>query len=116
MKKIVIHDDSFDGIRFAKRMDERWAITFEEGLKMPGYLRKSLLLGCWEFIVGHSIVYPVPDKKEDCSLEIPTDYGCRGGVFDASYDRFKRTMHIKGYIGFGNVNDNPNPVHKFYFS
>lgn len=106
--------------KYLKEIGE-WTITFGDNLEleMGDRMYKTLIFGMCEFIGGNLLCkklgmnVPQGENEKVAELDIPTNFGNRGGMFNAEVNMLNRTAHITGWLSGGFFDENPEPLRIF---
>ena len=119
-EQYVITQDTLAKLKFPNlNLGGKIKIKFNQSLEMTQDLRDSLILGIVEYVTGRTYLEGksnkifCPPNGEYLDLQIPTNYGMRGGRFSVECNMATRTYTITGYISFGSFEQNAKPVNIF---
>ena len=104
MKTEIITERTFDEFGFrlpfnAKKVGT-WTVTFNENLtEMTQAHTKTILLGICELMVGCLIAGRELDEFD--SVELPPDFGCRGGLSSIQISPKTKMINVTGYFTCG---------------
>ena len=77
-----------------------WTVSFGDNLtEMTPALTKTILLGICELIVG--CVVTGHELSDFDTIELPSAFGCRGGMADFEVTSNKKLVNVTGYLTAG---------------